>query len=158
MTYLDKLKDPRWLSFRESFLARHRVSHDTGPQCSDCGESTSSPLVIHHRRYRHGLEPWQYADEDLLLICKDCHDRLHALEGMTRDLIRRLEPHECYEFRDMIVALLMAEECGMIKVACARAKNTIRDVFHHEGKGLKSISELMAEAITRYQAIQKSEE
>lgn len=151
MTYLEKLKDPRWLRFRDAFIARQRFSDDRGPECSECGESTSAPLCVHHRRYYPDREPWDYPDSDLLLLCLTCHNRIHKLENRVRNLVRSLEPHECYEFNALIDDLEHAQWRGLIKVALARAKNAARAVaYQTDPKGIRHISELVDNAITRY--------
>jgi hypothetical protein len=42
--------------------------------------SPNSELHIHHKYYVLSRLPWEYADEDLLLVCKTCHDEIHSNE------------------------------------------------------------------------------
>jgi hypothetical protein len=70
MTYLAKLKDPRWQKKRlECFQA-------AGWKCERCHSGTK-PLNAHHRQYRPGREPWEYELGELVCLCEDCHAREH---------------------------------------------------------------------------------
>lgn len=130
MTYSEKLKDPRWFAFRDDFIARNRRNCDDPAQCCQCGEDTAAPLQVHHRRYYPERDPWDYDDTDLLLICKECHEQIHRLENRVRDLVRSLEPHECYEMDALIEVLEKAHSNKRFKVAAARAKNAVRTVCY----------------------------
>jgi len=66
-TYAEKLRDPRWQK------KRLQVLQDAGFACSECG-SVERTLHIHHPFYRKGVEPWDYADWDLICVCEDCHE------------------------------------------------------------------------------------
>lgn len=37
-------------------------------------------MQVHHRKYIHGREAWDYSDEDLVTLCKRCHAKLHVTE------------------------------------------------------------------------------
>lgn len=98
---------------------------ETGPQCEDCGEDTGNrPLHVHHRAYIAGREPWQYRDDDLRLLCDECHDRLHFLECRVRAFILAMPAHLAYEFADFMDEL---EQSGSQKAALAHAKNAARN-------------------------------
>ncbi|MEO7293246.1 MAG: HNH endonuclease [Ginsengibacter sp.] len=34
-------------------------------------------MQVHHKRYINGREQWEYDDEDLITLCKNCHTNLH---------------------------------------------------------------------------------
>lgn len=65
--YAEKLKDPRWQKKRLLILERDQW---TCQQCYD----TESTLVVHHRRYLPDVEPWDYPENLLITLCKDCHE------------------------------------------------------------------------------------
>ena len=65
--YSIKLKDPRWQKKRLKILERD------GWACQLCDDSEST-LVVHHRRYLPGTEPWDYPDHLLVTLCEDCHE------------------------------------------------------------------------------------
>lgn len=65
--YSEKLRDPRWQKKRLQILERDEWA------CQRCGD-TNSTLVVHHRRYLPDKEPWDYPDELLITLCKECHE------------------------------------------------------------------------------------
>jgi hypothetical protein len=66
MTYIEKLKDPRWQKKRLEIFQRDDFT------CRFCGRKDKS-LHLHHTEYINAVEPWEYPDESLLTICEDCH-------------------------------------------------------------------------------------
>jgi hypothetical protein len=66
MTYSEKLKDPRWQKKRLEILERDEFT------CLECGDTTKE-LHVHHRYYTPKTEPWEYENEALATVCKDCH-------------------------------------------------------------------------------------
>jgi len=67
MTYVEKLKDPRWQKMRLKILERDDWACQ---MCFDC-EST---LHIHHRRYLPNRAPWDYPENILVTLCEACHE------------------------------------------------------------------------------------
>jgi len=45
-------------------------------QCEICGDRETE-LNIHHSAYHGELEPWDYPDDELRCLCRDCHDLQH---------------------------------------------------------------------------------
>lgn len=126
-TYEQKLLDPRWISFAEGF--RERVKERIGgeePECYGCGKS--GPLDVHHRRYFRDCEPWQYEDEDLILVCRECHKRIHAVSNEFYSWLISLEPSSEYEARYLLDELVKSQHP---RIALARAKNAVRTVNHN---------------------------
>lgn len=70
MTYLEKLRDPRWQKKRLKIFKRDKF------KCKECGEDKKT-LHVHHKRYIRGREPWDYSDDLLLTLCESCHKLLH---------------------------------------------------------------------------------
>ena len=66
MTYLEKLKDPRWQKKRLEILQRDEWI------CQCCFD-TESTLNVHHRIYSKNKEPWDYDNKYLLTLCEECH-------------------------------------------------------------------------------------
>jgi 5-methylcytosine-specific restriction endonuclease McrA len=67
MAYIDKLKDPRWQKKRLEIFQRDNF------KCSWCKDSKNT-LHVHHLKYQHGKEPWDYKDEYLVTLCSYCHE------------------------------------------------------------------------------------
>jgi len=66
ITYLEKLKDPRWQKKRLKILERD------GWTCKYCG-STHKTLHVHHLFYTKNPDPWEIDPGFLLTLCEDCH-------------------------------------------------------------------------------------
>lgn len=62
--------DPRWLEFRNKIFERDAFT------CQLCGE-TSKPLVGHHLSYIKGKEVWEYPEDMVITVCRDCHAEWH---------------------------------------------------------------------------------
>lgn len=43
----------------------------------------NAELHVHHKYYVLTRLPWNYSDEDLLLVCKTCHDEIHSKEKIV---------------------------------------------------------------------------
>ncbi len=66
MTYTEKLRSPKWQRKRLEILQR---DHFTCQLCSD----TETELQVHHKQYSPGKEPWDYENELLVTVCRQCH-------------------------------------------------------------------------------------
>lgn len=77
MTYREKLRDPQWQQLRLTIMNRD------GWRCQSdvCAAHHNSRvmLVVHHKRYISGREPWDYAPDDLITLCVKCHDSIHEV-------------------------------------------------------------------------------
>jgi hypothetical protein len=79
-TYAQKLQDPRWQK------ARLRKLEEAGWACENCG-ADDRQLHVHHPVYVKGREPWEYGNEELQVLCHECHSNHHAAEEEMTDLI-----------------------------------------------------------------------
>jgi hypothetical protein len=68
MTYIEKLRDPRWQKKRLKIFKRDQFI------CQSCYDSEST-LVVHHLIYDKNKDPWDYKDEYLITLCEDCHNQ-----------------------------------------------------------------------------------
>jgi 5-methylcytosine-specific restriction endonuclease McrA len=71
MKYADKLKDPKWQKKRLEIL------NDRGWACELCCDQEST-LHVHHVIYLNGLDPWEYENKLLRVLCGDCHQKEHG--------------------------------------------------------------------------------
>ena len=69
--YKHLLKDKRWEEFRL------KVMSERGSKCECCGGTDI--LQIHHTFYMHGKMPWEYEINDMRVLCKKCHQRIHNI-------------------------------------------------------------------------------
>lgn len=70
--YSQKLKDPRWQKKRLEIMQRDDWT------CQRC-YWTEDTLVVHHKTYLKGKNPWEYPDSLLITLCEDCHTVEHFL-------------------------------------------------------------------------------
>lgn len=73
-----QLSDKRWIK------RRNEVLQIKGKRCSVCG--TIKNLHVHHIRYLPNKYAWEYKMKDLVVLCKDCHQKAHCI-----DLDKRLD-------------------------------------------------------------------
>lgn len=83
--YSRYLLDPRWLN-RRNYIFGIR-----GEVCMNC-DSTEN-LHVHHINYTEKY-PWLAPDEDLICLCKDCHNLAHNNEINCAELIKEFDNRE----------------------------------------------------------------
>lgn len=69
-TYWEKLQDPRWQKKRLEAMS------EVGFRCELCYDNAST-LNVHHKEYFKNREPWDYENNQLAVLCKNCHENLH---------------------------------------------------------------------------------
>lgn len=74
-SYRDYLRSEHWQSVRARFYASKLYTGGC-----HCCFATNKPLEIHHKSYKRlGCERLN----DLIAVCRDCHQQTHALVGET---------------------------------------------------------------------------
>lgn len=96
--YWEKLKDPRWQRKRLEALQR------AGFACEACHD-TEQTLHVHHKAYFKGREPWEYEDEQLAVLCEDCHQAHHESEDHYK-LVGSFLPMDGVACRDVVADLV----------------------------------------------------
>ena len=71
LSYQDQLADSRWLQRKAEVLLRDNYT------CQKCG--AKSYLNVHHKNYQSGKLAWEYPSEELITLCKDCHEKEHNI-------------------------------------------------------------------------------
>lgn len=67
--YQEQLKSSEWKTKRLEILERDNYV------CQECG--SKSNLHIHHKYYLNNYNAWEYLNDALITLCKDCHKNLH---------------------------------------------------------------------------------
>jgi hypothetical protein len=80
MTYLEKLRDPKWQNKRLQVLKRDNFT------CKYCGDK-SKTLHVHHNTYTYGLEPWEYSNNNLTTVCATCHNEEESNKMLFNDIV-----------------------------------------------------------------------
>lgn len=128
-TYAEKLHDPRWELFRQRAFRKH------GLECRQCGEDkpATERNHVHHLRYINGREPWEYEIEDVMILCKECHDIIHNAEHAWRDVIRAMPPWAAVEWLDTAEYIqLSGLDKGRLNSVAARARQNCYQIAHSE--------------------------
>lgn len=60
---------PKWKEKREEVFERY------GKQCVECGSTKN--IQVHHLIYRKGHHLWEYNVNELIPLCKKCHQKIH---------------------------------------------------------------------------------
>lgn len=64
-----ELASPKWKKKREEVFERY------GKQCVECGSTKN--IQVHHLIYRKGHHLWEYNVNELIPLCKKCHQKIH---------------------------------------------------------------------------------
>jgi hypothetical protein len=92
-SYSEKLRDPRWQRRRLEKLQANDFA------CECCGDPEST-LHVHHRLYRKGADPWDYADNELAVLCEVCHAEDHQAKSELEELMCCV-PHGMSSWREI---------------------------------------------------------
>lgn len=72
MPYKGQLSDERWKAFR-TFILKVR-----GNKCETCGATKG--LQVHHLQYRNNAMAWEYTCNEVMVLCRDCHKKIHNIK------------------------------------------------------------------------------
>lgn len=72
ISYEAQLKDKRWEAFRKFIFAVR------GKKCEICGKTRV--LQVHHPKYKSGRLAWEYTCNDVMVVCRDCHEKIHGIK------------------------------------------------------------------------------
>lgn len=71
LNYKEQLADSRWLQKKAEILIRDNYA------CQKCG--ATSHLNVHHLSYKKNKLAWEYPNEQLITLCKYCHENEHDI-------------------------------------------------------------------------------
>ena len=102
MGYYDLLKDERWQEKRRGILQRD------GFKCVMCGDEKKM-LEVHHGYYNpwKKKEPWDYEDDTLSSLCRECHDERQKLLAAVHKCIAEVHPKGLEAFLEKIPGLAL---------------------------------------------------
>lgn len=75
MTYQEQLLTDQWKNKRKEIIEKR------GGKCEKCGYDVKRNLQVHHKYYKPNLKAWEYPDEDLVCLCKKCHQEAHNIDN-----------------------------------------------------------------------------
>jgi 5-methylcytosine-specific restriction endonuclease McrA len=70
--YEEQLQDKRWEAFRKFVFAVR------GKKCEMCGGTHI--LQVHHPKYKTGKLAWEYTCNEVQVLCKECHEKVHNIK------------------------------------------------------------------------------
>lgn len=70
--YIEQLNDKRWEAFRKFIFAVR------GKKCEICGGTHI--LQVHHPKYKGGRLAWEYTCNEVQVLCKECHEKVHNIK------------------------------------------------------------------------------
>jgi hypothetical protein len=116
--YAAYLESPTWHGVREEWLDEHRKRFDSEPVCRVCGLRWTLRDDLHHRTYDNlGQERY----DDLVPMCRGCHERLHSALDRSPTW-RRVEPGRA---TDLLIARLREElACRLMIDSSQQSKPT----------------------------------
>ena len=94
--FFDQYKHPKWQKRRaEYFYRQEEIYSREGietPFCEWC-LSDEKQLQLHHLIYHNNRKIWEYDDDELVLLCSDCHKEMHNLSGDIKTHIKHALNH-----------------------------------------------------------------
>ena len=78
-------EDPRW-QYRSKALIQKRRS------CEWCNRADR--LSVHHGFYEPGVKIWEYPDDVLWVLCKNCHATMDEFRRTVQRLVGRVRPQD----------------------------------------------------------------
>ena len=142
--YREKLQDPRWQKMRLKAFERDQWA------CQTCS-AEDKPLHAHHKVYKEFAEgPWDCDLVDLVTLCGDCHDHLHAELDASHNKLANAVVRAGFSEPAMINALaaaisplnaLTTHDSFLFILAIASAMRAVSDPKSDDWRTLKAIGE-----------------
>lgn len=78
LSYSEQLKHPSWQKRRLEVLSGSDFT------CQGCYDKETT-LHVHHKQYFSGRMAWEYSDDELIVLCEDCHKEAHkSIDDLRR--------------------------------------------------------------------------
>lgn len=61
--------------------------------CTYCGEHEKT-LHVHHKQYFKGRMAWEYGDDELIVLCEDCHKEEHNLDEIIKRILSQTDSRQ----------------------------------------------------------------
>ena len=91
MNFYDQYKSPEWQKKRLEALQHADFS------CQRCFDKENQ-LHVHHKRYVKGRHVWDYAVDELEVLCGYCHEVAHAEKQRLNDFMASFPSEALDEF------------------------------------------------------------
>ncbi len=97
--YWKLLQSPKWQKKRLEKL------NESNWECENCG-AKNIQLHVHHKQYFKGLDPWEYQNKQLEVLCDFCHKEMHEVAKCMKEI---LSYSTQYEILSLIVGYVDEE-------------------------------------------------
>lgn len=84
MSYAEKYRRPEWQKKRLQMLERANW------KCESCSDEKVQ-LHVHHKQYIPSRNPWEYKDDQLVVLCENCHLAIHHARDDLLEIIASLD-------------------------------------------------------------------
>lgn len=137
--FWEKYKHPRWQE------KRLRIMERAGFECEHCARPDKT-LNVHHKFYRKGANPWDYADHELECLCEDCHEHAHGLKRALNSALAQIPHHEIAQVLGYAAGLKMLRDYDERGMKTQGDFLTACDVFGWEAaRGMANAFGLLSE-------------
>ena len=140
-TYSEKLRDPRWQKRRLQILERDEWA------CQICYD-TDTMLVVHHRYYLRGAEPWEYSGKALVTLCSKCHESEHECDGVFENLKQALTEAGAFTQEIHDLSVVFYESPPLDEVDFSVLKMELSRILQSKKDGTRSWSEALDRAMS----------
>lgn len=95
LNYSEQLKHPNWQRRRLEML------NAADFKCTACG-SDDETLHVHHKYYKKNVQVWEYTDNELIVLCANCHSLEHERQDIVNNIVRSIP----FSSRNQFTALM----------------------------------------------------
>lgn len=123
-------RNEKWFIFSEKVKIRDNY------QCLKCGRTQNEAILqVHHKIYKDGFQPWEYALSDCITFCKRCHAEEH----------QKIEPQKGW-------TLISVDDLGGLygiceKIGCGNEIRYEHEIYHPDW-GYKTVGSTCVEYLT----------
>lgn len=83
--FFKQYQSPKWQKRKADYMINFSGIYDGEVFCECCCDSEKQ-LQLHHIVYYSDRKVWEYSDDELLLVCSDCHESVHEKQLRIKHL------------------------------------------------------------------------
>jgi len=105
--YGEKLNTDEWRSFSSGIRRRQ------GNFCNSC-KRADIVLNVHHIFYESDREPWEYDDDEVIVLCAQCHHQIHEqLKKFRKFVFGKMTP-QAFQVLNGALAVAFEKYDGLV--------------------------------------------
>lgn len=129
------MKYEQQLATKEWHDKRSEVLQVRGCKCEHCG--STERLNVHHKRYISGHMAWEYPLDNFVVLCQECHEKVHRIKKDHLELKSRNVKREIVARRGVFAAVLQFSVRGRF-IAAYRSTSLAAKATGIDKKELRS--------------------